>query len=64
MSHDEFETYFDEIVERAFFAGEAWAVTYHTWFDPSELDTQKRIREAKRNIRQWLRRRVKDNVPR
>lgn len=48
----------DEKLERAFrkmfSMGEAWAVTYTTWFEPSKEDTELRIKSAVRKAKRIL----------
>lgn len=45
----------DEKLERAFrkmfSMGEAWAVTYTTWFSPSKEDTEAKVKSAVRKAR-------------
>jgi hypothetical protein len=38
------------IIRIAFKKGEAWGVTYYTWFTPEKEDTEKRINETINDI--------------
>ena len=45
---------FHLIVKTAFEAGEEWALTYHTWFEPTEQDCIDRLEQCKTKIRKLL----------
>jgi hypothetical protein len=42
-------------LRKAFSHGEAWALTYATWFYPSKEDTEEKIKEAIKSAKRILR---------
>jgi hypothetical protein len=40
----------EDIIRKAFNAGETWGVTYSGWFTPSKEDTERKIQEAIKEI--------------
>ena len=49
----------DDGLERAlrkmFSAGESWALTYSTWFEPTKEDTEQRVRKSIKFAKRFLR---------
>ena len=43
-----------QVVYKAFRCGEAWALTYNTWFDPSAVDTEEEMENAVEACRLFL----------
>lgn len=42
----------EEIIRKAFAAGESWGVCYSTWFIPTKEDTEERIQAAIKKIQE------------